>query len=940
MEVRTLGPLEVMVEGRPVEVGSPSMRLLLALLLANAGRVVSLDRLAEDMWEGNPPPTARHTLQGYVYRLRRALGQEGWRLVTRHPGYSLKVTAEETDAGRFERMWRRGRTLSAEGRFAEAADVLAEGLSLFRGEVLADVPEVAALTPERTRLAEIRLAALEDRIESELAAGRAAEVAAELETLVEEYPYREKMWGQLMVALYRCGRQADALRAYQRVRDVLGSELGIEPSPWLSGLEEQILIQGEAIADSVVELTVPSNLPLPRTPLLGREREVADLMGILGLHRLVTVVGAPGCGKTRLAVETADRVRQIFPHGVFYVSLAELEETPLVASAVATSLGVWAPDRPSEEAVVDHLRTRRVLLVLDNFEHILEGAPIVGRLLDAAPRLAVLVTSRSPLRVTGEREYPLDALPVPSAAEVESSTDASEFPALMLFAERAAAVRPGFELTKDNARLVRDVVGLVDGVPLALELAASRLKGMTLAELCARLGEGIELLVRGTVDGPVRHRTVSEAIGWSYDLLDPPAQELFRCLGVFRGSFDPESVGAVAGRSTPEVTDPLFALVETSLVNGPPVDGPARYGLLETVRHFARHRLELSGELETAAVRHVAHYAALVEEAEPRLTQVGQAVWLDRLEQERPNLFAAMRSAGESGDWDIALTMAGRLWRFWQLRGPLAEGRTWLEELLARADAASLASRAKALNGLGGICYWQGDLDGAEDAYRRAVDAELGPDDWWLEYEALLGLVITIACHRGSPEEALPLEERYQSLLAQHLDDLAAAGYGMATSALVRMFLGDLEGSRRLSEQLLEITRTMGERWYEGQTLGALGVTSLLQKDFPRAEAELAEALELSVELNDQLGTAVGLERLGQAEAALGNHRRAVHLAAAASRLREEFGLGMTIEHYRWDVDDAMAAARRAMEPDEVTRAWAEGRLMAVQDLIRLAARR
>ncbi|HUG07390.1 MAG TPA: hypothetical protein VMP13_00615 [Acidimicrobiia bacterium] len=244
------------------------------------------------------------------------------------------------------------------------------------------------------------------------------------------------------------------------------------------------------------------------------------------------------------------------------------------------------------------------------------------------------------------------------------------------------------------------------------------------------------------------------------------------------------------------------------------------------------------------------------------------------------------------------------------------------------------------LNGLGGICYWQGDLDGAEDEYRRTVDAELDPDDWWLEYEALLGLVMTIACHRGSPEEALPLEQRYQSLLAEHPDDLAAAGFGMATSALVRLFLGDLEGSRRLSEQLLDVTRTMGQRWYEGQTLGALGVTSLLQKDFPSAKTELEEAVEVSVELNDQLGTAVGLERLGQAETALGHPRRAVQLAAAASRLREEFGLGMTIEHYRWDIEDAMTAARRAMKTDEVTRAWAEGRSMAIDDLLRLAARR
>ncbi|MDF2743834.1 MAG: ATPase-like protein, partial [Actinomycetia bacterium] len=529
MEFQVLGSLEVVASGQPLGLGTPRQRLLLGLLLLRAGEVVSYDRIVQELWDDDPPGTARHTLQGYIHRLRRALGSEAWRLQTRPPGYRLKVSAGELDAEHFDELAGQGRRALVRGDPDAAADLLAAALGLWRGPLLADLGEVAALEPERARREALRLAALEDRIEADLALARHPALIGELEGLLAEHPFRERLWGQLMLALYRSDRQADALQAFHRARQVLDQELGIQPSRWLHHRQEQILLQDAAL-DAPTPLPPPTprhNLPARRSSFVGRRAELAELQGLLQTRRLVCVTGPPGAGKTRLAVEAAACLLEAFPHGAWFVSLAEIADPAAVRSAVATALGIpELPERPTAQALNDHLRARRLLLVLDNFEHLLPAAVAAAQLLNAAPGLTVLATSRTPLRLSGEQEYPLAPLPLPRPDELAADPAGND--ALALFADRAAAVDPQFVLDVDNAPLIADVVARLDGLPLAIELAAARLRLFPLEELARKLSPAIPLLTGGPVDHAARQQTLRDAIAWSDQLLAPADRALFR----------------------------------------------------------------------------------------------------------------------------------------------------------------------------------------------------------------------------------------------------------------------------------------------------------------------------------------------------------------------------------------------------------------------------
>jgi predicted ATPase/DNA-binding SARP family transcriptional activator len=933
VEFRVLGPLEVVAAGRPLDLGTPRQRTLLGLLLVHPGEVVSYDRLLEELWDGDPPATARHTLQGYAHRLRRTLGPDAWRLTTRPPGYQLKVSTGELDAQRFQDLATAGRRALVRDDPQAAADQLAAGLGLWRGPLLADLDEVAALAPERARLEALRLTALEDRIEADLALGGHGGLVSELEALLADHPYRERLWGQLMLALYRSGRQADALQAFHRARQVLDEELGIEPSRWLRRRQEQILLQDAAleVPDPTPPPRPPHHLPAQRTSFIGRRRELAELQGLLQTHRLVCVTGSPGSGKTRLAVEVAASLLEAFPHGAWFVSLAEVADPELVRSAVATALGIpELPERPAAQALTDHLRSRRLLLVLDNFEHLLPAAVVTGQLLDAAPGLRVLATSRTPLRLSGEQEYPLAPLPLP---QPDAPADVLGNDALALFADRTSAVDPPFVLGADNAPLIAQVVARLDGLPLAIELAAARLRLFPLDELARRLSPAVPLLTGGPVDHAARQRTLRDAIAWSDQLLGPADRALLRRLGVFQGGFTLEAAEAVAqGQPVTDLVAGIATLVEGSLLGRPVEPGQARYRMLETVREYALEQLRAAGEADAIGGRHAHFYATLVEQAEPKLTGADQARWLDQLEAEHANLQVALRRASQTGDTEMALLLAARLWRFWQLRGHFAEGRRWLEDVLAAEGPASMA-RAKALIGLAGLCYWQGDWDAAEAAYGHARELAKGLEDWWLELEALFGLAFTLACHRGELQAAAPIEQQFQAIIAEHPEPLAI-GLGLATSQMMRLFAGDLDGSRSYGEQCLVGTRALGERWYESQILRTLALTSTLQGRHQQAESESRECLEVALELGDLAGVAIDLDRLGQAAVALGRPERAVVLAAAADRLRESVGGGLTVESGRWETEHPRDAARRLLTDAEIDRAWAQGRTMGLEDAV------
>lgn len=527
VEFRLLGPLELVRDGRAVAIGGARQRGLLALLLLRANELVTRERLIDGLWGDEPPETAPNSLQVAVHALRKLLGADY--IVTHGQGYVLRVEPGAVDLERFERLVERARAESP----AAAAGTLREALSLWRGPALADLPEAPFARPERERLDELRQAALEQRLEADLTLGRHDELVAELESLVDEQPYRERLQRLLMLALYRAGRQAEALEAYQRARRAFVDELGIEPTPALQELERAILRQDSALA---APPALRTNVPAPLTPLVGRQLELAAATALLRGRdvRLLTLTGPGGIGKTRLAVETALELGADFRDGVCFVDLSPLREPDLVGAQILRALELSEqPGRPAVATLKDALRDRQLLLVLDNFEQVAQSGPLVTELLAGAPEAKSLVTSRAVLHVTGEHEYPLPPLalpdPVQRGAEALARNDAVE-----LFTARARAVAPGFRLTAENARVVAAICVAVDGLPLAIELAAARTRVLSPEEMLERLTERLELLVSGPRDAPERQQTLRATLDWSFELLDAEEQRLYARLAVFR----------------------------------------------------------------------------------------------------------------------------------------------------------------------------------------------------------------------------------------------------------------------------------------------------------------------------------------------------------------------------------------------------------------------
>src|SRR5437868_3611690 len=560
MRFGILGPLQVIGDdGRELALGGRMPRAVLALLLLRANEVVPSDQLVEQLWAGAPPASGAKGLHVHVSRLRRALAAghsdpDGERLVTTAGGYVLRVGPEELDVQRCERLIGEGRSLLAAGRPDQALAALSGAVELWRGDVLADFQYDAFAQGEIARLGELRAAMLEERIAVEMLLGREAQVLGELERLVREYPYRERLRGQLMLALYRTGRQAEALAAYRAARSALIDELGIEPSVELRQLHEAILAQDGALlqtdpgqpaapagagAGATTDGRAPGHvhLPVQATPLIGRERELAELTMLADSRRLITLTGTGGTGKARLGMALAAGLADRYPDGVWWVPLAMVSEARPVPAAIAAVLGDIA-DLPM------YLRGRALLLVLDNFEHVIEAARAVGELLSGAPGCGVIVTSRERLGVAAEQEYPVAPLSPHSAVE--------------LFTARARQAAPGYEPGAE----IDAICERLDRLPLALELAATRVKLLSEQQLLARLEQRLPLLAGGRRDLPERQSTMRATIAWSYDLLTRPEQRLFTRLAVFVGSFELEAAEQICDADL----DAMRSLIDKSLV--------------------------------------------------------------------------------------------------------------------------------------------------------------------------------------------------------------------------------------------------------------------------------------------------------------------------------------------------------------------------------------
>ncbi len=931
MDFRILGQLEAVDDGEPVKLGAPQQRALLARLLISSNEVVTVDRLAEDLWRGDPPDSARHTLHVYISRLRKVIDPDHTRLRHDGHGYRLAVAPDELDAMRFERLAAEGRGALAGDDPATATTLLREALEIWRGSALADVADEAYARDEAIRLEELRQGTLEQRVWADLALGRHGEVVEELRALVAEYPLREILWEQLMLALYRCGRQAEALRVYQAARSKLAAELGIEPGPALRRLEQQILSQDpdlEQKPPSESDSTT-SELPLQRTSFVGRERELAQAAVLLRRSRLLTLTGAPGCGKTRLALRLAADLGREYPHGTFFVPLVAVRSSMHLDTAVARALGLGeVRDEPALAGIKSYLRKRRVLLLLDNFEHIVGAAPQLGEMLDAAPELTILVTSRSPLGLSGEQEYAVPPLEMPRLDDRPDPEDLREYDAVNLFVARAQSADPDFHLSLENADAVAQATIRLDGLPLAIELAAARVKVLTPSELLERLEQRLPVLAEGPADSESRHRTMRDCIAWSYELLSPPEQETFRFLGMFLGGFTLEAAGAVAGLTENETLDRISSLLNKSLLYRPVHVGPARYAMLEMVREFSLQRLSDSDAGHAVAERHARHFVSLAQQVEPQLTRDPGGIAAKALAPEMGNVRTALRFLLESGSPDLGLSLAASIWRFWQSSDQLVEGREWLESLIAHPNASD-QPRAEGLAALAGLVYWQADYDGALAHYREALEIHRAAGDRYKEADTLCNMSLT-ALWKKDLEAGEQLANEALAIF-QELGAREDIGRVIMAKGTVLFWKGEYRAARELWLECLAIAREFNDQALALTQMVGLAAITFHVGERPEAMGialdGIAEALEAQ-----NVHMVVWMLDLVAAFAVQVIPEAAVRLAGAAHSLRREGGGGMLAETL--ELDDPRAVSADVLSPAQIERAWAEGKRMSLEESV------
>jgi predicted ATPase/class 3 adenylate cyclase len=702
----------------------------------------------------------------------------------------------------------------------------------------------------------------------------------------------------------------------------------------------QIMIEGlPAEFPAIRSLETPTNLPTQRTTFVGRKREVARVRELLRGPGLLTLTGPGGSGKTRLALQAAGGLLEDYRDGVFLVELAPITDPRLIPSSIADSVGARAEGaRPVLDTLLDHVRDQEMLLILDNFEQVLEAAPVVVDLLAVAPRMRILVTSREPLHITGEQELAVPPLSLPDTREPSTPTHLARFESVALFVQRASAVDPGFRITKENAAAAAELCRRLDGLPLAIELAASRVKLLSPEAILDRLERRLELLTGGPIDVPPRQRTLREAIGWSYDLLDEPERAVFRRLSVFAGGWTlnaAKDVASPAAEFRPDVLDVLGSLVDKSLVRRVTTDsGAVRFGMLETIREFGSEQLGAAGEAEATHVRHSSFFLGVAEEAEPHLRGREQKRWLDKLELEHDNLRAALRWAIDSGRAENGLRLVGALWRFWHLHGHLAEGRNWAEEVLALPGSALRnVERAKALTALGGVAYWQEDMLATRRAYEEALAIARELDDRSAEAEGLYNMAYPPA-YEGDMATAVATIQKARALF----EDLGIHR-GVADSlwllAIVARLEGDNRTARARAEESLRMHREIGDRFGMTDALHVLGRIALADGDLATAGTSFLEALANDEQVGNRTGMGIVLDNLAGKASAEGQHLRAVRLGGASEAIKE--AAGGHAPPPLIDLPDPREAARDELGDAAVAAAWEEGRAMTLDQALAYA---
>jgi predicted ATPase/DNA-binding SARP family transcriptional activator len=1113
MEFRILGPLEVRDDERTLPLVGARQRALLAMLLLSPNRVVSSDRMIDQLWDGRPPATATTTLQNHIMRLRRLLepehapGAPYERIVTEASGYVLRLEPDQLDLFRFERLVADGRAALADGRADVAGRTLREALDLWRGPALADLAAELPMQTEAARLDELRLAALELRVDADLALGRHAELVGELESLVTENPLRERFSAQLMLALYRSRRQAEALELYRQTRTRLVDELGIDPSAELQELERAILrqdasldverrerlptgtvtflfsdiegstqllrqlgdaypallaehrrllreviaahagvefdSQGDAFfavftraSDAVAaaqaiqnalgdgpvrvrigvhtgeptlteegyvgidlhraariaaaghggqvllshatrdlveadgrdlglhrlkDITDPvrlyqlgqadfarlttlsqTNVPVPANPLIGRGREIASVSDLLddGRVRLVTLTGPGGSGKSRLALEIGHLLLADFPDGAFLVPLAPLRDPELVLPTIAQTLSVTeVPGEPLDQTLAAALHDRKLLLIVDNFEHVLDAATAVSGLLAACPQLQVLATSRAPLRLLGEHELPVPPLALPETDAAVDLDVVVRSPAVSLFVVRSQAVKPDFRATDANAQALAEICTRLDGLPLAIELAAAHTKLLPPATMLRRLTDSLDLLADGPRDLPTRQQTLRNTLDWSYRLLSEREQRLFARLGVFAGGFTLESAEAVCSDDVGHFLADFSSLLGSNLI-ARDQSSPAqqRFTMLETIHTYALERLETGGDTEKLRDQHAEHFLAFAETAEAKLRGPAQRTWLEHLEAEHDNLRRGLdwcSAAGASAERSVVgLRLAGALGLFWYIRSHVREGCAWLERALAADPGAAPGASANALKALGLLTSSAGDPAAAQALLERSVTLYRAAGDRDGLARSLNNLGIAA---RTKGDTGRAREHFTESLaLRRELGDPQGLASQTCNLGVLELDEGNLTAARALFEESHSLARELGNQMTIVITLSNLGAVALEQEDLEFARAVLEEGLVLSHELGYREYVAECLEGLASLAIRCGEPERGVGLAGAGAALREVIGVPLAGTE-RERLHRQLAVARRQLGERAFAEAYAAGSALKREEALAVA---